>query len=66
MKEFLKHFTLVFFFLLQVKSKDLKEVDLQYFVEIYEKRNHDTLVAIYFDTEVPSLMKSIDTTISII
>ncbi len=51
---------------MQVKSKDLNEVDLQYFVEIYQKRKHVTLVVANFDTKVPFLMRSIETTICII
>ncbi len=54
-----------FFLLLQVKSKDLKEIELQYFVEIYQKKKHITLIATNFDIEVPSLMRSIETIVSI-
>ncbi len=54
-----------FFWLLPIKSKDLKDVDLQYFVETYQKRKHAILVIANFDTEVLSLMRSIETTISI-
>jgi len=45
-----------FFLLLPVKSKDLKEIDLQYFVETYQKRKHATLAVANFDTKVLSLM----------
>jgi hypothetical protein len=42
--------------LLPVKSKDLKEIDLQYFVETHQKRKYATLVVANFDTKVLSLM----------
>jgi hypothetical protein len=50
---------------LQVKFEDLKEIDLQYFVEIYQKKKHATLVAINVDTKVLSPMRSIETIVNI-